>query len=51
MFSVMSRYQPQLLGILRIVAGVLFLAHGLVKLVGFPPEAQPGYLGHRGCPW
>ena len=42
MFSVVSRYQPQLLGILRIVAGLLFLAHGLVKLVGFPPDAQPG---------
>ena len=42
MFNVLSRYQPQLLGILRIVAGVLFLAHGLVKLFGFPPDAQPG---------
>lgn len=42
MFSAFSRYQPQLLGILRIVAGLLFLAHGLVKLFGFPPGAQPG---------
>ena len=38
----LARYQPQLLGILRIVAGLLFLAHGLVKVFGFPPEAQPG---------
>lgn len=38
----MSRYAPTLLGILRIVAGVLFLSHGLVKLAGFPPGAQPG---------
>ena len=42
MFATLSRYQPHLLGILRIVAGLLFLAHGLVKLVGFPPGAMPG---------
>lgn len=42
MLSSFSRYAPQLLGLLRIVAGILFLAHGLVKLVGFPPGAQPG---------
>ena len=32
----------RLLGLLRIVAGILFLSHGLVKLFGFPPGAQPG---------
>jgi putative oxidoreductase len=42
MFNSFSRYQSQLLGILRIVAGLLFLSHGLVKLIGFPPDAQPG---------
>ena len=42
MFATLSRYQPHLLGILRIVAGLLFLAHGLVKLIGFPPGAPPG---------
>ena len=42
MFRSLDRYQPELLGLLRIVAGLLFLAHGLVKLFGFPPEAQPG---------
>ena len=36
------RYAPLLLGLLRIVAGLLFLSHGLVKLFGFPPGAQPG---------
>ena len=35
-------FQPQLLGLLRIVAGLLFLAHGVVKLFGFPPGAMPG---------
>lgn len=38
----LSRYAPVLLGILRIVAGLLFLSHGLVKLFGFPPGAEPG---------
>ena len=42
MFSALSRYQPQLLGLLRIVAGLLFLAHGVVKMFGFPPGAMPG---------
>ena len=32
----LTKYTPQLLGVLRIVAGLLFLEHGLVKLVGFP---------------
>ncbi|MEA3061683.1 MAG: putative oxidoreductase [Sphingomonadales bacterium] len=38
----LSRHAPILLGLLRIVAGLLFLSHGLVKLFGFPPDAQPG---------
>lgn len=41
-FSAFSRYAPHLLGIARIVAGLLFLFHGLVKVLGFPPGAQPG---------
>jgi len=32
----LTKFEPQILGILRIVAGLLFLEHGLVKLVGFP---------------
>ena len=32
----LSRWQPQLLAMLRIVAGLLFLEHGLSKFFGFP---------------
>lgn len=37
-----ARLEPVLLAALRIVAGLLFLSHGLVKLFGFPPGAAPG---------
>ena len=33
----LSKYQPQLLSILRIVAGLLFLEHGMQKIFHFPP--------------
>jgi putative oxidoreductase len=35
-------WTPRLLSVFRIVLGLLFLAHGLVKLFGFPTGAQPG---------
>jgi putative oxidoreductase len=41
-FNWLSRYQPQMLAILRIVVASLFLQHGLIKLFGFPPEGMPG---------
>jgi putative oxidoreductase len=39
----LSRWQPQLLAVLRIVTGLLFLEHGTAKLFGFPlfPEGMP----------
>lgn len=37
-----SPMAPQALAALRIVAGLLFLAHGVVKLFGFPEGAEPG---------
>jgi putative oxidoreductase len=38
----LSRFQPQLLAVLRMVVALLFLQHAFVKLLGFPPGAQPG---------
>jgi putative oxidoreductase len=32
----LGKFAPQILGVLRIVVGLLFLEHGLVKIVGFP---------------
>jgi putative oxidoreductase len=40
-FPLLSRWQPQLLAILRIVTALLFLEHGTAKLFHFP-VAQPG---------
>lgn len=41
-FTWLAPYAPHLLGLLRIMSGLMFLAHGLVKLFGFPPGAEPG---------
>ncbi len=41
-FDSASRWQPQALAILRIVTGLCFLAHGVVKIFGFPDGAMPG---------
>lgn len=38
-----SAYQPQLLSVLRIAAGLMFLCHGTAKVLGFPAvEGVPG---------
>jgi len=39
----LSRWQPQLLALLRIVTGLLFLEHGTAKLFAFPvaPAGMP----------
>jgi len=42
MFNQVSGWSPRALAALRIVAGLLFLAHGVVKLFGFPEGAEPG---------
>ena len=36
MFDRFSAYQPQLLSLLRIVTGLLFVSHGVAKVLGFP---------------
>jgi len=38
----MSRFQPQLLSILRIMVGLLFLEHGFTKLIGWPATQMSG---------
>jgi putative oxidoreductase len=37
-----SAWSPQLLSVLRIMSGLLFLEHGTSKLLGFPPSPMPG---------
>jgi putative oxidoreductase len=41
-FTWLSRWQSEMRAILRIVVGLLFLEHALIKLAGFPPGGQPG---------
>ena len=36
----LNKYAPQTHGLLRIVAGLLFLEHGLQKVIGFPAAAN-----------
>jgi putative oxidoreductase len=42
--DVLGRYSAQILGVARIVTGLLFLEHGLMKLVGFPAPMGDGPL-------
>ncbi|WP_277968074.1 DoxX family protein [Sphingomonas echinoides] len=37
-------WTPRVLSIFRIMFALLFFAHGLVKLSGFPAGAQPGHV-------
>jgi putative oxidoreductase len=41
-FAWLSRWQPQLLGLLRIVTGLIFLEHGTQKFLSFPPGEYAG---------
>ncbi|MBI0432686.1 DoxX family protein [Roseomonas sp. KE0001] len=39
--SSLQRYAPAALAALRIIAALLFLAHGTQKILGFPPPSSP----------
>ena len=41
-FTWLSGWQPQLHAILRIITGLLFLAHGTQKFLSFPPGDMAG---------
>lgn len=41
--SSLFRYEPIALGILRIITGLLFLAHGSQKFLSFPPGERAGF--------
>jgi putative oxidoreductase len=50
MFERLSPHAPKVLSVLRIVSGLLFLAHGTQKLIGFPPtEMQPPLMSMFGA--
>jgi putative oxidoreductase len=40
----LNKYSSEILGALRIIVGLLFLEHGLIKLVGFPAPMGAGPL-------
>ena len=42
--GLLSKYSPQILGVVRIIVGLLFLEHGLMKIVGFPAPMGHGAL-------
>ena len=44
MFDRLSAYAPQALAVLRIIAALLFIEHGTMKLFGFPAAMGEGAL-------
>jgi putative oxidoreductase len=50
-FTSLGRFQPQMLGILRIVTALIFIAHGTQKLLGFPAAPASGLPAMFTMPW
>ena len=42
----LESFSPYLLSVLRVMAGLLFLEHGMTKILGFPPSNMPASAGH-----
>ena len=36
-----AEWEPRVLSLVRIIIGLMFMEHGLGKLIGFPPMPQP----------
>lgn len=47
----LAAWAPRVLSILRIMAGLMFLAHGTQKLFGFPAAPPNGYPGVMSLLW
>ena len=43
---IISKYEPQLYAVLRIMAGFLFLWHGSQKIFGFPPSGHEIHINY-----
>ncbi|RYE63045.1 MAG: DoxX family protein, partial [Rhizobiaceae bacterium] len=43
-FNSLGQYRPQALAVLRIIAALLFIEHGTMKLFGFPAPMGDGAL-------
>lgn len=41
LYAAADRYAPRLLSVLRIVAALIFMAHGTQKILGFPAHPNP----------
>jgi putative oxidoreductase len=47
----LSRWEPQLYAILRIIAGLLFASHGTQKVLGYPPGGMGMKVAVGSLPW
>jgi len=47
----LSRWEPQLYAILRIITGLLFASHGTQKVLGYPPGGMGTKIAVGSLPW